>query len=185
MPISSRRCTRASSVCASSPAGNVPSPRMSSSPSMRGGRLRLRSAATSCSGHRCWWMSKEAIGELEPQSGAVGDCDEPVRTYADGLRKHEVAAFGRPAGWVVRKLEVGAAADTGGEVEVGEKADAVRPRVRREEVPACGHALGELTLAQEAHREHGVGLVDVESIGRLERLELPRGSRHLAAGDTN
>src|ERR1044072_1457195 len=150
---------------------------------MRGGRLRLRSAATSRSGQRCWWTSKDVIGELEPQSGAIGYGHESFRIDAHGLGEHEVAPLRCPAGRVVRIFEVRPAADSGGELEVGEEADAVRPGVWREEMPARGHALGELPFAEEPDGEHGVGLVDVQGIRRLEGFELRSRSRHLPAAD--
>src|SRR5919108_495752 len=119
--------------------------------------------------------------ELDPEAGSVGDGKAAVGVEADALGEHEVATRRGPAGRVVRQLEVRASAHARREVQVGEEAYPVRPRVRGEPLPAGEDALGQLAPAHEAEGEHGIGLIDVEGVRLHEGLELRRRPRHLAA----
>ena len=115
------------------------------------------------------------------EAGGVGDGQIAFGVDADRLSQEEVAAFGGPAGRVVRELDVGAAAHAGYHVQVGQQAEAVGPGVRGEPaVPQQGQ-FGDGPGAQHADGEDHVGLQHVQGASRERVKQFGRGPGHLTA----
>ena len=95
-------------------------------------------------------MLEGVLVQLDAEAWAIRQGQEPVGIWPYRLGEHEVAALGGPPRRVVRKLKEGRASDAGGEVEIGEQPDPVRPRVRREPESPCMDLLGKLARAEDA-----------------------------------
>ena len=119
-----------------------------------------------------------------PRPGLSGTTRSPCGVHFEPLAEHEVPPRRDPRRGIEGILEIRAAPDAGREMKVHQQPDPVRPRVRGEPPRLRQDELGEGPGARDPHRQHRVGLVDVERVSLEQRQQLGKAPRHLAAGDT-
>src|SRR5215831_19788037 len=134
MPHAATRTTTSPGPGARSPTSSMPSgaPKDRQTAALIAGTPSRNPVATECAFIQ---------GDAEPRP--VADGEVTIRAHPDRLGQHEVPPGWCPARRVEGVLEVRAATDAGGQVQVRQQADAVGPGVRAEQ-PALGeHVLGD------------------------------------------